>query len=568
MRSPLKFGWMIAVAMIVALAPQVASAQGFMVRPMTMQVNPLPSQTLEIPLKINNTAIEGARTVELRVVDLSQDNQGVWRLVEPDSSVSMTGHQSSLAWTTLSTDRVDIPPNEPATITVKLKPPANARGAYFAGIVAETPLPANPVGIQVRTRFLIPLIIQIRGRTVREHVALSAVSMTYKTDTGTPPTTFADISMTNSGQTFSKVRGDVTVERQLNDKWRVVTHVPFNERGIIPGVTLDLGANLERRLPSGPYRLRANLFVDGRRVPPLEKIIQFKGDANATVAYDATLLLQPSLVDMKVVPGATRTTVLHIQNTSANPVHIEMSSTTPRTLLGVQMGQLLGIKLSAQPWTIIQPAAFTLRANGRQSVRVMSSVPKSAGDYANYYADMVLKGTYPDGQSAGETFSTVRLTNIDIKSTPEGNIEELALAEGDDAKFIAQLRFANTGNVDLQPSVSLSLHSSDGGTVATATLSGGDEGPLLPLGKRMFSGTLDLSNIKPGDYSVDVLVSLDKDKQITRKYLASVKAPASTGDQAGIPIVTLTDAAATGSGTALNLTPDKSVALDPPSSSK
>ena len=46
---------------------------------------------------------------------------------------------------------------------VRLKPPANARGYYFAGIVAETPIPENATGVVVRVRFLIPLIIEIAG---------------------------------------------------------------------------------------------------------------------------------------------------------------------------------------------------------------------------------------------------------------------------------------------------------------------------------------------------------------------------------------------------------------------
>ena len=84
------------------------------------------------------------------------------------------------------------------------------------------------------------------------------------------------MSIANSGQTFSRVRGDLTVERQNGGRWRVVTRVPVKERGIIPGVTLNLGGDLERRLPSGAYRLRADLFVDGRRVAPMQKTIEFR----------------------------------------------------------------------------------------------------------------------------------------------------------------------------------------------------------------------------------------------------------------------------------------------------
>ena len=294
-----------------------------------------------------------------------------------------------------------------------------------------------------------------------ERIALKDVSMTYRTDAGRPPTTTAAMTIANSGRTFSRVRGEMTVERQSEGRWRVVTRFPVKERGIIPGVTLKLGDDLKRRLPSGSYRLGADLFVNGRRAH-MEKIVQFVGDPAATVAYDATLLLKPSAIDMKVVPGATRTTILSIENTSSDPVKIEMRARTPRGLLGVQMGDLVGTDLSAEPWTKIEPSSFTLRGNGHQNVRVVSTVPETGVTYPNYYADLVLDGKYADGQSAGETSSTIHLDNAAIKSVPDGAIERVSMSEGDNSKFIAQLRFANIGNVDFTPSADVSVLTAQG----------------------------------------------------------------------------------------------------------
>ena len=520
-----------------------AEGQGFMVKPMTMQANPSPTQTIELPLEIYNTAIDGPRTINLRLVDLSQDDQGTWQLVEPNSGVDLSGHASSLPWTTLSASSVDIGPQQPADIMVKLKPPASARGYYFAGIVAETPIPENATGVVVRVRFLIPLIIEIRGRTVAERIALKDVSMTYKTDAGTPPTTTAAMTIVNGGQTFSRVRGELTVERQNDKMWRVVTRLPVKERGIIPGVTLKLGDDLKRRLPSGTYRLGADLFVNGRRAAHLEKIVQFVGDPAATVAYDATLVLQPSAIDMKVVPGATRTTILSIENTGPDPVTIDMGARTPRGLLGVQMGNLVGTALSAEPWTKIEPSSFTLRGNGRQNVRVVSAVPMTGVSYPNYYADLVLDGKYADGQSAGETASTIHLDNAAIKSVPDGAIERVSMSEGDNSKFIAQLRFSNIGNVDFTPSADVSVLTAQGTLVASDTLSG-DAGTLLPLGQRTFSGELDFSGVEPGDYSLVATVKIAADNKVTRKYVLTVKTEefvSADGKKLSVPNVTLSD---------------------------
>lgn len=516
-----------------------------MVQPMTMRADPRPAQTFEIPLKIQNTGVGGPKRIQLRLVELSQGDVGNWELVEPGADVDLSGHASSLTWTSLSEDSVDIDPQVPATIMVSMRPPANARGVYFAGIVAETPLPDNPVGLVVRTRFLIPLIVEIKGRTVPERVSLVDTSMTFASAAaGGPPTTSAFITVSNAGQTFSRVRGELAIESSAGDQWRVVTRVGIDERGIIPGATLILGRDLERRLPSGKYRLRANLFVDGRRTPPLQKEIDFEGDPSADIAFDNTLLLEPGNVDVKIVPGATRTTVMRIANAGSDPVQIEVLAATPRSLLGVQMGELLGTDLSAEPWVRIVPSTFSLRANGHQNVRVISSVPDNGADQPNYYADLVLSGRYPNGQSAGETTSTIHLANSSVPSSAAGNVESLSAAEAEGSNFIFNLDFVNVGNVDVIPIAKVTVMSSGGEALLSQALSD-DNTPLLPLSRRRFSGELSLASIEPGDYSVLAAVDIGAEQPISRRYLLSIAAP--EGSESA-PTISLTDPASDDAG--------------------
>ena len=151
---------------------------------------------------------------------------------------------------------------------------------------------------------------------------------------------------------------------------------------------------------------------------------------------------------MKVVPGATRTTILSIENTSADPVKIDMQARTPRGLLGVQMGDLVGTALSAEPWTKIEPSSFTLRGNGRQNVRVVSTVPETGVTYPNYYADLVLDGKYADGQSAGETSSTIHLANA-ARSRPRWGYRYASLAEGDNSNFIFSASLLRTSAMSI-----------------------------------------------------------------------------------------------------------------------
>jgi hypothetical protein len=500
-----------------------AVAQGFLVKPMRVEVAPPAGRLIEIPLEIRNTGNTDVRQINLRLVDVSQGPDGAWQLIEP-ADESGSPERSSIAWTELNADSVDIAPMEPAEVTVRVRPPITAKGFYFAGIVAETPLPEITQGIAVRTRFLIPVIVQIPGRPVRQQVDLGDLSMTYQPPGGGPPTTIAGMSIVNKGGTFSRVRGQMQVERQNGDKWRPVTRFDIPERSIMPGLTLTLGQDLQRRLPSGTYRLRGDLFVDGRRVKPLEKEIAFEGDPSVdTLAYDTALLLNPPMVDMKVAPGATRTTVVEVENPGTDPVNVDIAMTTPRSLIGVEMGELKGAELSAEPWTVVRPAQFTLRPGRRQNVRVMSRVPREGLTHPNYYADLVLKGAYADGQSAGETKSTIHLLNAKMTALVDGTIDQLSVAEGEDAaRYVVQSRLTNIGDVHVEPTIRVELKTSQDQLVRNETLIG-DEGPLLPLAKRTYSAVVDFSGVEPGYYALRAVASLADDREVAKQQVVLVQ---------------------------------------------
>ncbi len=532
------------------LSTASASSQGFMVRPMRMEAAPAPGQVVDIPLEIRNTASDGPREIDVRMVELTQARDGAWQLIEPDAGADVAGLPSSFQWTELTATRLQIAPMQPAFVTVRLRPPANARGAYFAGIIAETPLPETVQGVVVRVRFLIPVIIEIANRPVRQQVVLADVSMTRVVAEGKPATTMAALHIANRGRTFSRVRGELRVERLSEGRWLPVTRINIAERSIIPGVTLELGEDLARRLPSGRYRLRGDLFVDGRRVAPLEKEIDFEGDPTVdAVAFDTALLLSPAMVRMELVPGGTRTTTLQIENPGTDPVLVRMAATTPRGLVGVEMGEIQGISFSAEPWTAIQPAEFTIRPGGRQNVRVVSRLPREGADHPHYYADLTLTGTYADGQSAGQTRSMIDLVNRQVDPAPEAMIDQFGLSEGDQpGHYYVEARLTNIGNVHLEPTARVYLLTPQGVQALGQPLSG-DEGMLLPLNKRTYSAEIDLSALEPGFYALRANVALSPENEVVEQVVVQVdreeqRGPA--GEVILVPRVTLVDPAAGG----------------------
>jgi hypothetical protein len=528
-----------------------AQAQGFMVKPMRMDVVASPGRTIEVPLEIRNTAGADVRAVDLRLAQISQSPDGSWRLIEPGAPDDVPTDISALPFISLASPRADIEPLQPVEMMIRVTPPPDARGVYFAAIIAETPAPEQTEGgIVVRVRFVVPVIIEIEGRTARQQVSLSDVLMTYdKAADGKPATTTAALQVVNAGRTFSRVKGKLTIEKKNAERWQPVTRFDLRERAIMPGLTFALGQDLERRLPSGTYRLRGELNVDGRRIPPVIKEIAFEGASDADgLAFDTALVLTPSLVEMAILPGATRTTSLRIENPGVDPVTVDMASTTPPQLGGVAMGELLGVELSAEPWVEITPPRFTIRPGSRQNVRVTSRVPKDALKHPNYYGDLVLKGTYADGQSAGATQSTVHLSYDAIKSTTDGIVEQISLAQGEKPnQYFVQMRLTNIGDVHVLPSASVSLVSSLGSELRKVALDG-DEGPLLPLGKRTFSAEINLEGVEPGFYALRAISVLSAEKSVTGQQViqvASEEVTATDGTKSTEQTVSIVDPSTT-----------------------
>jgi hypothetical protein len=498
-------------------APHLALGQGFQVKPMTMQFSVDAGRVAQTTLDLTNTSGEPL-TLDIYTTELTQSPTGSWLMANPEDA---DGLSSAREWVTVQQSQIQIPPATLAEIPIQFTVPASARGTYLAAIIAEQPTPEGAEGLIVRVRFLIPVIIQIKGRPVRQNIRLTEVGMNMIEATeNDPATTTLTMQVANEGKTFSRVRGELTLQVESAGNWRTLTRSEITERGIIPGVTLELPADIERRLPSGNYRLRAELYVDGRRVAPIEKDVAFVGDPEIDeIAFDTALLLEPAVVDMQVVPGATRTTILTIVNPGEEPVNVSLVSDTPKALAGVVMGELVGTSLSAQPWTQIMPAKFTLRPGRRQNVRVVSRIPREGADYPNYYADLVVQGIYDNGQSAGETRSTVHLRNIEVDSVPSAFVEQFALSESEQpGQFTAQVRLVNTGNVHVEPAPRLILLTSRGEEISRVELTG-EPGMLLPLGLRTYGGELNLSSLEPGLYVLRAQFPLSTTAVVTDQHL-------------------------------------------------
>lgn len=476
-----------------------ASAQGFAAQPVFVEADVPAGREAVVPIEVVNTSGIDGQTLRISVVELGQALNGSW-VALPDSATP--GQWSASSWLRPDVETVTLNAGETAVIDLRIVIPRTAAASYYAAVVLRTDeIGEDDAAMRLQFQFLIPVVLSIEGRPIRQQVSIGQVGMRLSDgDTGAR-TSFGQVEIVNPGRTFSRVRGTMQIDRMSGGVWRRVTRYDLPTRGILPGGRLFLETDIERSLPSGRYRVQANLFVDGRRIAPMTREIDFEGDPDIDqVAYDTELLLDPPRLDLLAVPGATRTNIVGITNQSDRPVEVAMAARIPPAMAGMVMGTVTGDDLSAAGWTEIVPDSFTIGPNQRRNVRILSRMPAEGMHHANYFADLVLDGRYTDGQSAGQTRTQLRVRQQAVQLAPRIAFQRMSFAEGDEESRVTLLaRFANIGNVDIDPSPVGVLINPDGRVLARPEFDG-ERGQLLPLGLRDLSAVLDLTGVPVGDY--------------------------------------------------------------------
>ncbi len=500
-----------------------AYAQGFMVKPMKMELTARPGQTVEKALQLRNTTLRATETLMVKTRELGQGSGGAWQAIDPANEEVDTSHlRSCLKWLELSPDSVDIAPMEAENVMVRLKVPRGARGFYGAALLVRSQ-PTRPkaepgkIGIALVIQFLVPVVVNIQGPPARERIELADVGMHYVKGTeDRPGTTTVLVQVNNSGETYGRLAGRVTVLRQAGEHWQRVAEADIRERGIIPGVTVNLTHDLKRHLPSGRYKLQGSLQVGGRSKGRINKEIHFDGDPSiTTVAADVPLMLQPPTLSMKAVPGSRRSAVLTVQNPSAEALRVACGVAVPPGLTGVAMGSVTGNDFTCAQWTEVSPELFALPAGGQRNIRITVRFPQTESPQANYYADLHLKASYPDGQSAGETQAMIWVQNPKAESEATGQPITLMIAEEQEDKYAVTAQFGNVGNVHFTPTATAALATAIGSVVAQQQLET-TAGWVLPLGTPRFSGVIDFADVPPGGYILTATMKY-ADKETSKK---------------------------------------------------
>jgi len=522
--------WVICIfaCLFILATPVSARTMEFTVRPMKVELAARAGRTAEEIIEIRSLDDKRFVTLDLKLVELGQTEDAYWEVIEAgpnaEPNTITSNPRSCREWIKLSADSVRIDPLGVKTVKLKIIPRANLGGFYYAGLCVQTrPAPDITQGIPVVTRILIPVLFEVQGRTVRQKINLTDIGMEFRPQMEEKPaTSILLVGIANEGSTYSRLKSSAKVQNFLNGYWRDITEVEHEEVGILPGTSLKLKDDVGKSLPPGKYKLKGNLYVDGRRIKPIEKEIDFAGDPNAAaVTANAALKPEPESVSVTIVPRATRSAVLNVRNPSDSAITVRAGAVIPPKLKNIAYGELKGEDLACADWVQMMPDNFTLPAGRQQKIRIIVKAPEVNELHASYYAVLYLQGRYPDGQSAGTTTALLNVQNKRVKLEPAIQPMKLSIANEEASIYAIVSRFGNTGNVHITPRCSATLMTADG-RIARRTILAGETGLMLPLEVRNFSGLIDLAAVLPGAYRLEAMLEYTTDEGTNKQTTQAI----------------------------------------------
>ncbi|MBN2182155.1 MAG: hypothetical protein JW715_09595 [Sedimentisphaerales bacterium] len=527
----------IIIVLTVLFLSQQAFGQ-YMVQPMEMKLQPTAGKMIPTALRIHNLDQSEILNIYISVVELSQKPNGEWELFNPDPNspdyiegLDISRLSSCSQWVSLQNSSVSIDPLAEQTVEVIVRVPPGVSGFYGAGIL--TSLTVIPQGSDVgyNLRYLVPVLIEISGRTIAPKIKLLDVDMENIESIGeNPATTNVSLNIENIGQTYSRLKPFARLEQYMDGHWRLITRAEFSDTGIIPGSKLNLKSDILRTLPSGRYKVAGAIYVDGKPGGAIQKEIDFVGPpAVQRAATDAPLDLDPKEVVIEGLPGSTRTTTLMVHNASDSTVNVQGLFGVPSSISGKVSPTFSGKDLACAEWLRIDPPKFTLRSYQERRVRIIAEIPESASDYPWHYAALGLYAHYPDGQSAGRTVTNVCVGDRNFVSQPMIQPGTLKINDHDPAKsqFYVWIDFTNFGQVHFTPNrCRAGIAYTTGPYIrqvrSSATLSSDESGILLPLERRSYSGVLDLSSVEEGIYALEANLEYGTNQRISKQCLIQV----------------------------------------------
>jgi P pilus assembly chaperone PapD len=319
------------------------------------------------------------------VYDLGQQESGAIHAVSPGR-----GARSCAAWISVPKE-VEVTPGSRHDVSITVKCPPGARGAYYALLAVSPPAkhPEAQMAIAVRPRLGVRLEIIVPGRAQKR---LDTEELAYEAGReGALPCLV--LRVTNTGEWKSFVEGDVLVYDRPG-QFPVRTSIPYRNNGkafeVYPGMTLILRCPLPRLLEPGKHRifvrLRLTDRVQARKELELEVPTSMFGMVDVTARpgekseLDVNLSVEPSLIEAVVPPGGRRALPIRVLNNDTRAVHIRAQATQARMEPNGMLSYAEVSQSETPDWLLIFPEVFNLEPKRSTVVRTQVMIPKTSSN--------------------------------------------------------------------------------------------------------------------------------------------------------------------------------------------
>ncbi len=519
------------LARIVVLGAALLASAGpalgqYTVQPMKLEFEVRPGRMIVSSLNIESLDPNETHTIDLTVVDLTQNRDGGWEIIEPNSGFDLSTIASCRKGIRLIPSTVTVGPREVQPVEVKVAVPRGTRGFSCAGILATIQPRRGDTNVDFVLRFMVPLLVEIQGRPRAHRVQATDMTMQFRpTGAAGPATTMLTMDIENNGSTFPRCRPVARIWSWAGGHWRIIKTTAFQDNssdiGIIPGAKIQVVTDLRKTLPRGKYKVSGVLYVDGRRTRRIDNEFDFAGDPSATtVRADTPLDLKPADITIESMPGARRTTMMTVYNGSDETVNVRTSLALPRDLGGKVMNGVRGVEMDCTRWIRVEPEQFTLRGEAdSQNVRITSAMPNLGTMHPCYYTNLNFSAYYPDGQNAGLTTAKICLQNTKSNIEPIAQAEKLTPRAFSTSRYLIAAKFSNVGTIHFDPSNCKATVSQGSTTIprASVRLESIATGVMLPGEERHFSGVLDFSTLPADIYRLSAALEYAPGKWVYKQ---------------------------------------------------
>lgn len=533
----------IAIILLFSFIQSAFSIVTLSVTPLFNEITSYPGVVKKFEILLVNESDPGTTgNFSIRAIPVKVNRAGYFEFLGKDE----TNPWDCSEWIKVSPDEVTLKGQEGQIIECTMSIPRGVYGGRYCAILFElapekkTTTPEGEEGVaslNISTQLLSIVNVTIPGGRIERKVNLEQFTVENTKLENNNMIAFTAL-LKNQGNITVQTSATLLIKSRLG---RRIREIPLGGGMglLLPGADAEL-KSIIRPLPPGEYIAEA--YIKYGVPTALKASIPFSitsGEAKlGTLASGKGIdvVVEPSIQEITAPPGSFRSSVVTIQNMTAQSVDVNVSANPVALGLDGDIIQTEDTRYSATDWIKLDNNKFSLKPNERRSIRINLTPPrdiKPGGRYTN--VSFVLSDPASE-EGLVATLDTLYLVTVPGDLKYDGEVQDIKLVNTEGSAFPQFLTlFKNTGNIHLKASAVLTVKTKGTDTekskVITEELPFSDgEVIVLPDGTRQFM-VLYTQKLEPGDYIASVKVTYGEKRWATLEKEFTIEKPKEEGKE-------------------------------------